>query len=205
MYKGPVLENYVKIKLVLDNYYKIYHSLIPLSAKITDIGCGFGFMSYTLSLCSQQREIVAIDYDDNKIITARNCALAKQCNIHFESADAINYTYKPSDVFIISDMLHYLTRSDQEYLLNQCIKMLNEKGKIIIRDSDVSLKKRHIGTQLSEYLSTHIGFNKTKNKLCFISREFIEGIASANKLNIRILDRTKYTSNLIYMLEKKVL
>ncbi len=202
-YKGPVLENYIKIKLRLENYYTEFHSLLPKSGTITDIGCGYGPMAFTLCLSSPERKIIAIDYDENKITTAQNCELTKHCNISFETADAIHYDYIPSDAFLISDILHYLKPQEQHILLSKCIAKLNDKGIIVVRDSDISLKTRHLGTQFSEFLSTHISFNKTKNKLSFVSRKFMEDFASQHNLDIQIIDKTKYTSNLIYILQRK--
>ncbi|MBN2523636.1 MAG: MMPL family transporter [Bacteroidales bacterium] len=202
-YKGPVLENYIKIKLWLETYYELFHTLVPPAATITDIGCGYGIMAFALSMTAPERKIFAIDYDKDKILTAENCELADHCNIEFYVADARKYNYKPSDVFILSDVLHYLKAEEQHLLLRKCITKLNTKGMIIIRDSDSSLKKRHRGTKLSEFLSTKIGFNKTKNKLNFVSSQHIKQLASENNLNIRIVDNTKFTSNLVYILQRK--
>jgi len=201
-YKGPVLENYIKIKLWLETYYELFHPLVPPAATITDIGCGYGMMAFALSMAAPERKIYAIDYDKDKIHTAENCELADHCNIEFYVADACKYNYKPSDVFILSDVLHYLRAEDQRLLLKKCISKLNKKGMIIVRDSDSSLKKRHRGTKLSEFISTKIGFNKTKNKLNFVSSQYIKHFAFENNLDIRIIDNTKLTSNLIYILQR---
>jgi len=159
-------------------------------------------MAFALSMAAPERKIYAIDYDKDKIHTAENCELADHCNIEFYVADACKYNYKPSDVFILSDVLHYLRAEDQRLLLKKCISKLNKKGMIIVRDSDSSLKKRHRGTKLSEFISTKIGFNKTKNKLNFVSSQYIKHFAFENNLDIRIIDNTKLTSNLIYILQR---
>ncbi|MBA7585665.1 hypothetical protein ES708_27652 [subsurface metagenome] len=156
-----------------------------------------------LSLCSPSRKIIAVDYDENKITTAKNCELSNHCKVQFESADILDYEISNSDIFILSDLLHYLETENQQQLINNCVSRLNSHGKIIIRDSDSSLKKRHLGTKVSEFLSTNIGFNKTRNKLSFVSREFIKKIAEQNNMHLEIIDTTYFNSNLIYVLQRK--
>jgi uncharacterized protein len=204
-YKGPIVEIYMKIKLRLEKYYDVFDRLIPEKAVITDIGCGYGPMTFILGLRSAEREIYAIDYDEEKIDLARNCELVNHCNIKFEAADAIEYDLHPSDVFLISDMLHYLSKENQELLLKRCIEKLKDGGQIIIRDGDSQLTKRHNRTVFSEFLSTKIGFNKTMSKLTFFSKSFIETIAVNNGLLFSVIedDRlTRMTSNQIYVFKR---
>ncbi len=92
----------------------------------------------------------------------------------------------------------------QVMVIESCIKKLNENGLIIIRDADKDLKKRHWGTRITELFSTNIGFNKTKFELEFISRSMIETISSKNNISLEVIDNTKRTSNLIYILRKQV-
>jgi len=102
IYKGPILEWYCRIKLTLEKNYEVYNKIIPRDTEITDIGCGYGYMSYMLSFVSDKRKITGIDYDEDKIKTANNC-ISRNDNINFVCSDALSYDYKMSDVFIISD------------------------------------------------------------------------------------------------------
>jgi 2-polyprenyl-3-methyl-5-hydroxy-6-metoxy-1,4-benzoquinol methylase len=202
IYKGPVLENYIKIKIRLEKYYEIFDRLIPRKASITDIGCGYGPMTFMLCLRSKERNILALDYDENKIELAQNCELAIRYPVKFVAADATNYDYPASDVFLISDMLHYLPAEKQTSLVNICISKLNPNGMIIIRDGDNQMGRQHFGTKLSEFFSTNLGFNKTTSKLNFFSHSFVEKIAMENKLQLEIIDDSKLTSNRIYILRR---
>jgi len=202
LYKGPVLENYMRVKLRLENYYETFHRIIPQKGLITDIGCGYGAVDFSLSLSAPERKIIALDFDEKKISVAAHSQLTDECNVQFISCDVMHYDMPRSDVFLLSDVLHYLEAKEQVHLLEACTAKLKPKGKIIIRDSDTSLKERHKGTSFSEFLSTTIGFNKTRNELKFISRHFIEQFAQENDLHLKIKDTTHFTSNLIYILER---
>jgi len=75
---------------------------------------------------------------------------------------------------------------------------------IIIRDADKDLQKRHLGTRFTEFFSTRSGFNKSINKkLCFFSGRKIAEIAGKYNMEIEIIDRTRLTSNLIYVLKHR--
>lgn len=203
LYKGPILEWYTRIKLRLENNYNIFNNMIPEECTITDLGCGYGYLALTLNLVSTKRNITGIDYDLDKIAVASNCAI-KNDNVKFIADDICNVEITKSDVFIINDVLHYMPKDKQQKLITRCVEKLNDNGKIIIRDSDTEMNKKHRGTWLTELFSTNItGFNKTIHKLDFVSRSQIEKFAEQTCMNLDIIDNTKLTSNLIYILTKK--
>lgn len=203
IYKGPILEWYTRIKVRLEGKYQPFHKLLPSKAIITDIGCGYGMMSYMLHLLSEDRIIHGIDYDAEKVLVA-NQAFLKNDRIHFSAADATQYPLEKSDVFLISDMLHYIPKEAQNQLIRKCLDNLNENGLLIIRDGDADLKERHEGTVWTEKFSTQIfGFNKTKNKtLSFLSGKDIEAICQEYGLHLERLDLTQKTSNIIFVIRK---
>jgi len=200
-YKGPVLEWYTRIKLKLENNYKFFNDIIPRKCTITDLGCGYGYLDFMLALVSEERIIRAFDYDEDKIAVATHCAI-KTRQITFAVTDITRLEPEPSDVFILFDVLHYLPKAEQASLLGRCIEKTNAGGMIIIRDSDKEMKKRHLGTRLTELFSTRSGFNKAEYKLEFVSRTVIEEIALIHQIKLEIKDDTRFTSNVVYVLRK---
>jgi 2-polyprenyl-3-methyl-5-hydroxy-6-metoxy-1,4-benzoquinol methylase len=197
-----VLEWFTRIKLSIEKNYIAIHNNLPREAYIIDIGCGYGMISYLLSFTSEKRRILGIDYDNNKIELANNC-ISKNERINFVTADAVTYEYPQADVFILSDVLHYIPEEKQEQLLSRCIKHLNPGGVIIIRDADKDLIKRHLGTRYTEFFSTRFGYNKSLNgKLFFFSGKQIVELARKNNLNVEVIDNTRLTSNLLYILRQ---
>jgi 1-acyl-sn-glycerol-3-phosphate acyltransferase len=225
IYKGPVLEWYCRIKIALEDYYEPFHQLLPREGKFYDLGCGYGFMTYALHWSAEGRHFTGVDYDEEKIITAQNVYLREKSKklqlrkqrskipdkstipiapkINFECADLTDYNLEKCEGIIISDVLHYLVPDMQRSLLNKAFEALNNDGILIIRDGVEDLKKRHEGTKRTEKWSTKIlGFNKTKNELYFISKEFIEKWANEKGMIIKVIDKTKKTSNLIFVMKK---
>jgi uncharacterized protein len=204
IYKGPLLEWYTRIKLSLEDNYELINSLVPHDARVVDIGCGYGYLSYLLGFVSPLRNILGVDYDMDKIEIANHC-ISKNDRIEFVAADVVDYTFEKADVFILSDVLHYLPHASQEVLIEQCIDQLNPGGKILIRDADRDLRKRHRGTRYTEYFSTRSGFNKSdQNRLFFFSGRAIEEIAARHQLSIERIDNTTFTSNVLFVLKKMI-
>ncbi|HET9053920.1 MAG TPA: methyltransferase domain-containing protein, partial [Cyclobacteriaceae bacterium] len=200
-YKGPVLEWYAKIKLSLEDNYTVFNTLVPANATVLDLGCGYGFLSYMLSFTSAQRQITGIDYDEDKILTAQHC-YSKTDRVNFICADITTIALNRYDVIILSDVLHYLQPPQQAEVLQKAFMAMNPGGKIILRDANAELGKRHRGSVLTEFFSTKVfRFNKAAQKLHFIKAETVVKAASNYNLTVEILDNTRFTSNVIFVIK----
>ena len=201
IFKGPVLEWYCRIKTGLEKNYQLFESLMPKTGKIVDVGCGYGFLPYMLMFKGREREIVGVDYDDEKIAVADNC-VDKSNKLSFAVGDVTVYDFPQADGFIISDVLHYLKEEQQIQVIDNCVSKLNKGGVLVIRDADKDIATRQKGTWYTEFMSTKVfGFNKTKTDgLHFVSGTLIKDtIAKYPHLTLEVLDTTKLTSNIIYV------
>ncbi|MFO7671817.1 MAG: MMPL family transporter [Bacteroidales bacterium] len=200
LYKGPVLEWYLKVKLNMEKNYAFYHRIIPFDASVVDLGCGFGFLSIMLGLTSRERNITAIDYDNRKIATARMAARGME-HIRFIDADITSFSMPSADVFVLNDVLHYLTEELQIALLERCMDALNIKGMVILRDADADLKRRTLYTKFTEIQSTRIlRFNKTLYPLTFLPATAIERVAERKGFQWKRVDHSRLTSNITYII-----
>ncbi len=201
-YKGPVLEWYCRVKTGLERNYETLHQLLPREGDIYDLGCGYGFATYLLHWSAPGRRITGVDYDKEKIATASALHLRDDF-VRFDAADLREYPLSAAQAMIISDVLHYLLPAEQETLLLRCVAALKPGGMLIIRDGVTELSTRQKRTALTELFSTRIlGFNQTTNELHFISQKWLEAFASTHRMSIEILDQTKFTSNLMFVLRK---
>lgn len=201
-YKGPNLEWYCRIKTKLENNYETFHQLIPREGTFYDLGCGYGFLVYMLQWAAPGRKFTGVDYDDEKIEVALYNQF-KNDHIHFEQANLTAYELKPCDGIIITDVLHYLLPEEQNKLLKKCAAALNDNGILIIRDGVSELQDRLKGTKRTEFWSTRLlKYNKTENPLYYISRTTIERFALQHALQLEILDMSKHTANLMFVLSK---
>ncbi|MGX5819579.1 1-acyl-sn-glycerol-3-phosphate acyltransferase [Chitinophaga lutea] len=202
LYKGPVLEWYMRIKTKMERNYALFHELLPREGRIMDIGCGYGFMSYMLHFLSPDRQILGVDYDAEKIAVAQHCYL-RGGQLRFEAADITTCELEHQDAFVLLDVLHYLQPAQQEQVLQRCIAKLNPGGVIIVRDGDADLAERHRGTRLTELFSTRLlGFNKTAGTpLSFFSSSALRTIVERNGAVMEQIDNTRFTSNVIFIIK----
>lgn len=108
-----------------------------------------------------------------------------------------------SDVFILNDMLHYMSFEYQQELLSKCARRLRPEGMMIVRDGNPSSTRKHRLTRFTELLSTRIfNFNRTTEELCFISEAQMREIGAACGMKVETIPNDKYTSNTIYIFRK---
>ncbi|MBN1926995.1 MAG: MMPL family transporter [Prolixibacteraceae bacterium] len=202
VYKGPVLEWYLRVKIKLEENYTFLNDIIPLKASIVDVGCGYGFLAYMLRMVSKNRTVLGIDYDEEKIAIANN-APAKDDGIGFKVMDLTEEDLPKAEVYIMNDVLHYMPEPIQVKLINQCIDILPDNGMLIIRDADSDLKERTRYTRLTEIQSTKIfKFNRTKYELAFVSGSLIKNLVADKGVTCEVYDKSRLTSNITYVIRK---
>jgi 1-acyl-sn-glycerol-3-phosphate acyltransferase len=204
IYKTPVLEWYMRIKCRIDGYYDLWDRLLPRDGKITDLGCGYGQLSFMLGLLSPERELLGIDYDRNKVDLAEHSFLTKLTKLRFLYADMRSVDLPKSDAVIFNDSLHYVDSGTQEEILKKTLDCLNPGGVIVVRDGDSSQKATHDKIEKTEVWSTKIlGFNKTSQELSFVSSEWMQQFATSNGVDIKIRRCDNRTSETLYILSRK--
>lgn len=202
IYKGPVLEWYIRIKLRLERNYAELDRLLPPQGRIVDIGCGYGQTCCMLLLRCPERQLLGIDYDAEKIAVAEHGFL-RSARLRFRCADVTRCELPEADAFVINDMLHYIAPDEQERLIARCAERLVPGGCIIVREGDRSRRRRHRLTEETERWSTRIlGFNKTCGSLHFPTSGWMEETARRLGLTLKVEDYTHHTSNMRYIFRK---
>jgi len=203
LFKGPLLEWYMKVKLRMEGNYKVFHELVPHDGIIIDVGCGYGFLDYMLAYLSSRRKIIGIDYDNEKIEVAEN-GFDKPANLQFIHANIIEFPVSEANCVIFSDVLHYLDEQERARIFLDYASRILPGGMIIVRDGDNNLGKKHTVTQFTEFFSTKVfNFNKTKHKLAFFSVDELVRLGENLGFGSKIIHHQKWTSNLIIVFKKK--
>lgn len=204
IYKGPVLEWYMRVKCRIDGYYDLWDRIVPRDAVVTDVGCGYGQMAFMLGLLSPARTILGIDYDSEKIQLAQNSFLCHKSNLRFVCADMCVAEFPKSDAILFNDSLHYVGEQEQYNILRRAAASLSSHGMIVVRDGDASQVALHRKIAKTEVWSTRIiKFNKTSSELCFVDAEWMKNFAQENNLIVRIRQCDRDSSEKLYIFTKK--
>jgi 1-acyl-sn-glycerol-3-phosphate acyltransferase len=201
--KGPVLEWYVRVKWMMERKnFDFYNRLIGDRKRIVDVGCGYGYLSVFLHYFDLSRQIIGMDYDEDKVAVADNC-VKKSDNLSFQTADIREWDMPEADVYFFNDVIHYLRPEEQLELLQKVNTKLGENGIIIIRDGIIEFRDRLKNTKLTETLSTKwFNFNKTTNDLSFLSAKEIEQFAKENGFGFELIEHSSKTSNVLMILKR---
>jgi uncharacterized protein len=197
VYKGPVLEWYVRTKLRLENNFQDYHENLPSEGEILDLGCGYGYLSLMMAFTSDGRRITGVDHDPEKIAVASHC-YGKPDRVEFICGDVTTFDFSSKDGIVLGDLLHYLQTEQQRALLERCLLNLNPGGVILIREGLHEEGSRHGRTRLTEFFSTHIGFNKVaggSKTLHFPAKSLIVELAAQYGMKAEVIASKKRTSN----------
>ena len=199
------MEWYVRIKWKFEKQnFAFYDHLIEDREKIYDVGCGLGYLSYFLHYRNEDRAIVGIDYDAEKIGVAQN-GYDKNSNLNFVQGDIRDLKIASADVVFYNDVLHYMGHAKQFEVLNMTVDNLNENGILVIRDGITDMSERHDVTRRTEKYSTQIvNFNKTTEELSFFSSKDIFKFAEERNLECEMMEQSAKTSNVVFVLRKRV-
>lgn len=203
LYKGPVIEWYVLVKWKLEYAnFRYYDEIIGNKKKIINVGCGYGYLDLYLHYRNEERLILGMDYDEDKIQIAQN-TFDKTDNVRFIQEDIREYDFPLCDVIMFHDVLHYMSLEKQHEVLTNAFQSIMPGGMILIRDGITDLMKVHRNTVLTEFLSTKVfKFNRQTEKLCFPSKDFIEEIAEKNSFEVEMIKHSTKTSNVLFILRK---
>jgi len=158
VFKGPVLEWYLRIKWKLESKnFEYYNELLKEKSNLLDLGCGYGYLSYFLHYKNPNMKITGFDYDEEKIKIASN-GFDKNEQLIFKCVDINVESFMKYDGILLNDVLHYFSKEKQINLLDKCANALCKNGVILIRDGITDLEDKHGKTELSEKLSNALSF-----------------------------------------------
>jgi 1-acyl-sn-glycerol-3-phosphate acyltransferase len=165
-YQGAYAEQLAHWKLKCDPIFKSLDDAVPRSGYILDLGCGYGFATHWLAQCTDARTFLGLDYDENKIRTARRTA-GENSRIQFEAGDILEREFPPCDAVLLLDVLHYWTPDKQQKILDKARRALRPGGKLVLREGAKAAGGAHRHVHQWEIFATRFGLNQTGEGLHF--------------------------------------
>jgi SAM-dependent methyltransferase len=142
-------------------------SVLPTRGRVLDLGSGHGLLSFALSRGSQQREIIGIDHDPERVRLAEAAALTFPADSRpvFETGDLKEKLESfPSGSLAgiaMIDILHYFDPPSQRFLINQAARVLAPGGLLAVREIDSDAGIKAALNRFYERLATGIGFTRS--------------------------------------------
>ncbi len=192
IYKGPMLEWYVKTKLRLESNYRFLNEIIPLKAAIVDVGCGYGYLSHLLRFVSKERTITGLDYDPEKIDVANHIGLYDD-GINFYVKDVSTAEIPKADVYILNDVLHDMPQKLQLKVLSKCFDKVSPNGTVIVKDA--GMPRRTPMTIIAKIFMP----DKTVYKSARISGKTICDMAASKGFGCKRMYLSGHISNITYI------
>jgi 2-polyprenyl-6-hydroxyphenyl methylase/3-demethylubiquinone-9 3-methyltransferase len=120
------------------------------SYRVLDIGCGGGLIS--APLCRMGARVTGIDMDENAIHAAKSYALDQGLEIDYRYTSTTDLLTN-SDRFDIITALEVIEHvPNPELFLEECFKLLNENGILILSTLNKTLKSFLLGIVAAEYI-----------------------------------------------------
>lgn len=124
---------------------------------VADVACGRGQLALLLLDAELAERIVGFDWDAGKVKTARSAA-AGLATARFEHGDVRETELSAVDTVLLVDILHYLTREEQDALLVRSARAARRR--VVVRDVDTAKGAASVFTQALEWFFTSIGYNR---------------------------------------------
>jgi len=134
--------------------FDLIEKYVPKKGNIVDIGCGYGIFANYLALKSSSRNVVGIDLVKKRISMA-NDIFGHLENLNFICSNITNTKLPKTDVITAIDVLHHIpTEELQNKLLKSCYSVLNDGGKLILKDLDTKPRWKYLFNFIHDYLMT---------------------------------------------------
>jgi len=158
---------FVRGKLKFDPMYRaiMASGLLPSSGRLIDLGCGRGILLALIrtarALHADGRWSDALPPPPSNLELrgvelreplARVARLAVGEEVPIDTADLARHDPAPADVYLLLDVLHYLTAAEQEQLIRRVAGALSRGGILLVREPDAGLGPRFLWTRLAERL-----------------------------------------------------
>jgi 2-polyprenyl-3-methyl-5-hydroxy-6-metoxy-1,4-benzoquinol methylase len=167
-YQGKYVEQFVHWKMKLDPMFAGLDGVVPRTAHVLDLGCGYGIATHWLASFTDTRTFFGIDYDEDKIRVAQRTA-PEGSRIKFVPGDLLTCDYPTCDTVLLLDVLHYWKPAKQQLILAKARKALRPGGQMIVRDGVRAESAEHRRIHRWERFATHFGMNRTVEGLHFLT------------------------------------
>ncbi len=187
-------------------------SALPARGRILDLGSGHGLLAFALCLGSDQREVMGVDHDLERVRLAKTAALRLPVTQkpRFEGGDLReklgSFASGSLAGVTMIDILHYFDPASQQFLINDAARVLAPGGILVVREIDSNAGVKAAANRLYEHLATGVGFTRSAGQTLSFrgAREWTRLIESAG-LTVRSQPcSTPFFADVLFVAQQKL-
>ena len=161
---------FLRLRSILTPYDRMA-SVLPSRGRVLDLGSGHGLLAFALSLSSDQRQIIGVDHDPDRVRLAESAALRLPAGSRpkFEAGDLreklSSFASGSLAGIAMIDILHYFDPTTQELLVGEAARVLAPAGILAVREIDSDDGIRAAANRFYERLATGVGFTRSASQM----------------------------------------
>ncbi len=158
-YRSRSAHWYVRSKLSMDPVARalVEQGRTESFGVVVDIASGRGQMALLLRATGVATNVTGIDWDEGKVAIAIEASSGLE-DVSFAHGDVRSAEIPAADTVLLIDILHYLTREEQDALLVRAARAT--RGRVIVRDVDPDRGASSVLTHGWEWVTTTLGYNR---------------------------------------------
>jgi 2-polyprenyl-3-methyl-5-hydroxy-6-metoxy-1,4-benzoquinol methylase len=164
--------------------FRAVEAQVPASGRVLDVGCGHGLFPLYLAARSPDRQVVGVDVDAAKLVSARRAAEAASLDVDFAEAPGGELPAGPWDAVTIVDVLYLLGQDRALDLVTRAAAALAPGGVLAVKEIDVRPRWKYELARAQEVVSTRVTRITEGEGVAFVPPEFIVGAMKAAGLTV---------------------
>lgn len=179
---------------------------VPRAGRILDVGCGHGLFALYLAARAPERQVVGVDIDADKLLSARQAAERASLPVRFaQSADGV-LPDGPWDVITVIDVLYLLGAEVALDLVRRAAAALAPGGVVVVKEIDLRPRWKYRLARVQEVVSTRVTRITEGDAVAFVPPDDIAGAMMAAGLTVdrQPLDRGSLHPHLLLMGRRRV-
>jgi 2-polyprenyl-3-methyl-5-hydroxy-6-metoxy-1,4-benzoquinol methylase len=179
---------------------------VPRAGRILDVGCGHGLFALYLAARAPERQVVGVDIDADKLLSARHAAERAGLPVMFaQSADGV-LPDGPWDVITVIDVLYLLGPEVALDLVRRAAAALAPGGVVVVKEIDLRPRWKYRLARVQEVLSTRVTRITEGDGVAFVPPDDIADAMTAAGLTVdrQPLDRGSLHPHLLLMGRRRV-
>jgi 2-polyprenyl-3-methyl-5-hydroxy-6-metoxy-1,4-benzoquinol methylase len=164
---------------------------VPRVGRVLDLGCGHGLFSLFLAAAGPEREVVGVDIDADKLVSARQAADDAGLEVRFEEAPDGRVPAGPWDAITIVDVLYLLGEPAALDLVGRAAAEVGPGGVLAVKEMAVRPRWKYELARAQELVATRVLRITEGDEVAIVPPDDIAAAMAAAGLEVehRRLDR----------------